>query len=131
MTATAVVSTEEQKEDLPSTTEEAVDDKPKRRGSTGNPMMRTLHPDMLKSPHQLDFADGMMSDEFAWEKTNRLIVDPLEFQTEKQWLDFAKATWKWRQDAEKREAELLVERLLTEAANNPLVMAVLKQKLAA
>lgn len=128
MTATAIVSTDEQKEGLPSSTEEAVDDKPSRRG---NPMMRSLYPDMLQKPHKLDFADGMMSNEFAWEKAIKFIFEPLGLDTEKEALDFTKALCKWRRDAEKREAEKLAEKLLAEALKDPLVMAVLKQKLAA
>lgn len=102
-------------------------DKPAKRG---NPLMRSLNPEMLKDPYELDFADNMMSDEFTWEKTNKQIFEPLGLNSEKECIDHAKASWKWREGAAKREAEAIADKLLVEAASNPFVKEVLKKKLA-
>lgn len=127
MPATATVNGKQEHAAVNNTEETDSEEKPIRRG---NPLMKSLTPDMIKNPHELEFADGMMSDRFAWEKTNKTIVEALEFKTEKEWLDFAKAVWKWRQDAEKRQAEAAAEKLLAEASENPLLLELLKQKLA-
>ena len=128
MPATATAN--HKQETIPNThLEDAHDgEKPTRRG---NPLMKSLTPDMIKDPYELEFADGMLSNKFAWEKTCKFILEPLEFESEKEWLEFAKAVWKWRQDAEKRQVEAAAEKLLAEAASNPLLLEVLKQKLAA
>lgn len=128
MPATATINGKQDHAAVINTEEVDSEDKPARRG---NPLMKSLYASMIKDPHPLEFADGMMSNEFAWEKTSKMILDPLDFQIEKEWLDYAKAVWKWRQDAEKRTAEAAAEKLLAEASNNPLLLEVLKQKLAA
>lgn len=102
-------------------------DKPAKRG---NPLMRALNPDMLKDPYELDFADNMMSNEFAWEKTNKHIFEPLGLNSEKEYVDHAKACWKWKEGAQKREAEAIAQKLLAEAESNPFVKEALKKKLA-
>jgi hypothetical protein len=82
---------------------------------------------MITDPHELDFADGMKSNEFAWEKTSRQILEPLGFETEKEWLDYARAVWKWKTEAQARDIERQASRILTEA--NPQLIEALKQKL--
>lgn len=128
MPATATTNGKQEHAAANNTEESDSEEKPTRRG---NFILKSLHADMIKNPHELDFADGMMSNEFAWEKTCKFILEPLEFETEKEWLDFAKSVWQWRQDAEKRQAELAAEKLLAEASANPLLMEILKQKLTA
>ncbi len=124
-TATATNGTQEK---LSHQIEETdIGDKPARRG---NPLMRSLYPSMIENPHNLDFADAMRSDEFAWEKTCKTILEPLSITTEKNWLDYCKQVWKWHLQAQQRENEALADKLLAEAASNPDVMEILKQKLA-
>jgi len=103
------------------------EDKPARKG---NLILRSLNRTMITEPQELDFADGMMSNEFAWEKTTRQILEPLGINTEKEWLDYCKAVWKWHADKEKRETEAAADRILAEASENPLLLEILQQKIA-
>lgn len=105
---------------------ENTDDKPTRRG---NPLMRGLTSNMLKHPHELEFADGMMSDEFALEKISRQVIEALDLQTEKEAIDVIKKAWAWHSDKEKREAEAAADRILAEAANNVLLLQILEKKI--
>lgn len=101
-------------------------DKPARRG---NPLMRTLTPDMIREPHKLDFADGMMSNEFAWEKVSKQILEPLGITTKKEWMDLNDNIWTWHSNKAVREAEFEAEEILAKASENPLLLDVLKQKI--
>ena len=107
----------------------------KKRGS---PYMYSLLPQMVSDPYPLDFADGMDSYDFATEKCRRLIVSPLKFKSQKEWLDFAKSTWAWVESASDREAKVqadqLVQRiqeLIAETQENPKLNQLIKEKLAA
>lgn len=102
------------------------EDTPKR---TGNPSMHRLKPEMLKSSHPLDFAGGMASDQFCLKKCAETIVLALEFKTEKEWIDFAKSTWRWIGQAEERRREATVKDLLARASEDPKVLELLKEKL--
>lgn len=102
------------------------EDTPKR---IGNPLMRGLKPEMYKSPYSLDFAGGMASDQFCLEKCASTIVQALEFKTEKEWIDFAKQTWRWIGQAEERRREAVVQDLLARASEDPKVLELLKEKL--
>lgn len=46
----------------------------------GNALMKRLEPEFLSNPQPLEFAEGMMSDEFWFEKTCRTILEPLAFE---------------------------------------------------
>lgn len=126
MSANAIVNGKQETAGITHTEDSDNSDKPVRRG---NPLMRSLTPDMIREPYELDFADGMMSNEFAWEKTSKQIIETLEFRTEKEWLDYAKTAWKWHLDLHKRQAEATALKILADASENPMVLEVLKQKL--
>lgn len=127
MPATTTAQTNGRQENVSNQIEETdIGDKPTRRG---NPLMRSLHPSMIDNPHNLDFADDMRSDEFAWEKTCKTILEPLSITTEKTWLDYCKQVWKWHLQAQQRENEAIANKLLAEAATNPGVLEILKQKI--
>lgn len=103
-----------------------VSNKPTRKG---NALMKRLKPDYLSSPEPLDFADGMMSNEFCFEKTSKMILEPLAFETEKEWLAFAKQAWQWQQQAETREKEAIANSVLHQIESDPKVLEILKEKL--
>lgn len=50
------------------TENDEVRDESNKSSRRGNIFMRKLEPEMLSAPHPLDFADGMMSDSFCYEK---------------------------------------------------------------
>lgn len=102
-------------------------DKPKR---TGNPLMKGLEAGMLETPYPLDFYNGMMSDEFCFEKTSKLILEPLNLKTEKQAIDFLKRVFKWNSQAEERRIDGIVRDILARAGEDPKVLARLKDSLA-
>lgn len=106
--------------------QEETEAKPKR---SGNPLMKVISPDMLSNPYLLDFMDGMMSNEFCYEKANKQLLQPLAFKTEKEWLAFCKEVWSWNQSAEIRESEAIANQFLSQYQDNPKVIEVLKQKL--
>lgn len=96
---------------------------------TGNTLMKRLKPEFLSDPQQLGFAEGMMSDEFCFEKTCKTILEPLAFETEKEWIAFAKQAWDWQQQAETREKEAIANSLLHEIEGDPKLLEILKEKL--
>lgn len=100
--------------------------KPARKG---NALMKRLEPEFLSNPHPLEFAEGMMSDEFCFEKTCMTILEPLAFETEKEWVAFAKQAWHWQQQAETREKEAIVLQVLHQIESDPKVLEILKEKL--
>lgn len=100
--------------------------KPARKG---NALMKRLEPEFLSNPQPLDFAEGMMSDEFCFEKTCRTILEPLAFETEKEWIAFAKLAWHWQQQAETREKEAIATQVLQQIQNDPKLVEILKEKL--
>lgn len=100
--------------------------KPARKG---NALMKRLEPGFLSNPQPLDFAEGMMSDEFCFEKTCRTIVEPLAFETEKEWVAFAKLAWHWQQQAETREKEAIALQVLSQVENDPKLLEIMKEKI--
>lgn len=90
----------------------ATDDKQQDKSSGGYIFMRVLHPDYLTDPHPLDFADGMDSREFALEKTSRMIVKPLGFASEKEWIGFATEAWDWYEAEELRRKQQAIRDFL-------------------
>lgn len=107
--------------------QETIEAKPKRGG--GNPLMKPVSPEMLSLPYPLEFMDGMMSDEFCYEKANKMLLQPLAFKSEKDWLAFCKHVWTWNQSAEIRESEAIANQFLNQYSDNPKIIEVLKQKL--
>lgn len=102
-----------------------VSNKPRK----GNALMKRLEPEFLSNPQPLEFAEGMMSDEFCFEKTCRTILEPLAFETEKEWVAFAKLAWHWQQQAETREKEAIALQVLHQIESDPKVLEILKEKL--
>lgn len=100
--------------------------KPNRKG---NSLMKRLEPDFLSNPHPLEILDGIMSDHFCFEKCSKLIAEQLEFQTEKEWLAFAKQVWHWQQEAETRRKEVAAAAILQQIESDPKLLEILKQKL--
>lgn len=101
--------------------------KPRKR----NPFMFGLAPDFLAEPRPLEFADGMSSEEFAYEKCARVIVEPLNFGSEKEWLSFAKEVWTWVEEAETRKKQALVEEVLGKLSEDAELLEILKKRLTA
>lgn len=102
-------------------------DKPKR---TGNPLMKGLEAAMLETPYPLDFYNGMMSDEFCFEKCSKMILEPLNLKTEKQGIEFLKRVFKWISQAEERRIDQIVRDILARAGEDPKVLERLKDSLA-
>lgn len=100
--------------------------KPARKG---NALMKRLEPEFLSEPQPLEFAEGMMSDEFCFEKTCQTILEPLAFESEKEWVAFAKQAWHWQQQAETREKEAIALQVLDQIESDPKVLEILKEKL--
>lgn len=126
MPATATVNPKQETAEVIHVEDSDNSDKPVRRG---NPLMRTLTPDMIKSPHKLDFADGMMSNEFAWEKVSKQILEPLGITTKKEWMDLNDSVWTWHSNKAIREAEFEADEILEKAAENPILLDILKKKI--
>lgn len=100
-------------------------------GRKRNPFMQGLSADFLSDPHPLEFIKELQSDEFAMEKCSKLIVEPLEFESEKEWLNFAKRVWEWSEGSEIRQKEALADELLAQATVDEELMRIVKSKLAA
>lgn len=101
-----------------------------KRTRRGNALMRRLEPSFLSNPQPLpDLPDGMMSDEFCFEKCSKMIVEPLGFQSEKDLIAFAKQTWQWIQQAEAREKEAIANRVLQEIESDPKLLEIIRGKL--
>lgn len=100
--------------------------KPTRKG---NALMKRLEPEFLTDPQPLDFADGMMSNDFCFDKCSKTIIEPLGFGSEKEWLAFAKQAWHWQQQAETREKEAIANNVLHQIESDPKVLEILKEKL--
>lgn len=103
------------------------DDKPSKK--IGNPFMRGLSPEMLKNPFPLEFAEGSDSVEFALDKTMKTIIDGLGFETQKEWLDFAKQAWQWKEKATERRKDALADQILSKAGDDPELLEILRRKL--
>jgi hypothetical protein len=99
-----------------------------RRGSR---FMTPLSPEMISNPYPMDdIGEGIEdSQQFAWEKTTRLIVKALGFETQKEWLEFARATWIWAEAAARREKQAKVDSLLSEVKTDPELLDILKQQI--
>lgn len=102
-------------------------DKPGRK--IGNPFMRGLSPEMLKNPFPLEFAEGSDSVEFALDKTMKTIIDGLGFESQKEWLDFAKQAWQWKEKASGRRKDAIAEHLLAKAGDDTELLEILRRKL--
>ncbi|PIG94581.1 hypothetical protein [Gloeocapsopsis sp. IPPAS B-1203] len=91
--------------------------------------MKVVNPEMLSNPYPLDFMDGMMSNEFCYEKANKTLLQPLEFKTEKEWLAFCKQVWTWNESTELRESEAIANQFLSQYQDNPKIIEIIKRKL--
>lgn len=103
------------------------DDKPNKK--IGNPFMRGLSPEMLKNPFPLEFAEGSDSVEFALDKTMKTIIDGLGFESQKEWLDFAKQAWQWKEKASERRKDAIADQLLAKAGDDIELLEILRRKL--
>lgn len=106
-------------------TEEA---KPGRRR---NPLNHPLSSDFLSKPHSLDFTEGLQSDEFAMEKCAKVILEPLEFESEKEWLSFAKQVWAWVEQEDVRRKEAVAEEIVATLNDDDELLNIFKKKLVA
>lgn len=95
----------------------------------GNSLMKRLEPEFLSNPHPLDILDGMMSDDFCFEKCSKLITEQLECETEKDWLAYAKQVWQWRIKAETRKKEEIANTVLQQIKSDPLLLEIIKKDL--
>lgn len=95
----------------------------------GNSLMKRLNPSFLLEPRELDFADGMRSDEFCYEKGYRLLLEPLEFKNKKEWLDYCGKVWQWAEDAEQRALEAEAKDYLEKLKANPKLLNLVKANL--
>jgi len=91
--------------------------------------MHGLKPEYLSHPEPLDFANGMWSDQFCFEKCSKVIVEQLGFQNEKEWLAFANQVWQWQQQAEAREKEAIANDVLRQIEGDPKLLEIVKAKL--
>ena len=119
-------ATKRTEDDTAKTTAKSQTDK---RNTRGYILMRVVSPDMVSNPHPLDFADGMDSREFVLEKCFKLILEPLEFATEKEWLKFAQEIWDWAEAAELRQKQALVDSFISSIDESAL--DILKERVAA
>lgn len=99
-----------------------------KKSGRGNYHMKKLEPLMLTNPYPLEFADGLSSDQFCWNKCYKQILEALAFETEKDWLNFCKQVWRWGEESESREAEAAANDLLHQAESDPKVLEALKRK---
>ena len=91
--------------------------------------MRKLDPEMLTDPYPLDFADGMMSDSFCYEKAFKEFIKPLEIKSKDEWLNFCKEIWEWAEEAENREIEARVDEFMKQVELDPVIADRLRQRM--
>lgn len=115
-------------EDLDSDVEE-VRDESSKSSRRGNIFMRKLDPEMLISPHPIDFADGMMSDAFCYEKALREFIKPLEIKSQDEWLKFCNEVWQWAEQAENREIDAKVDEFMKQLEVDPIIADRLKARM--
>lgn len=101
------------------------------RNIRGNVMMRPITPEMYDDPQPLDFADEWDSREFTWEKCFRLILEPLKFKTEKDWLSFASEVWDWMEAEELRRKQAIVKDILATYHDDEVILRMLKDEVEA
>lgn len=96
-------------------------------------LLKKLEPEMLSNPYPVDLPGISQSDEFCLEKCNQFILEPLAdaIANEKDWLDFARAVWQWRNQAEERRIEAMADDLIARAEEDPRILGILREKLAA
>lgn len=99
------------------------------RNKLGNLLLRLITADMYLTPHPLEFTNEFDSREFCLEKGYRLLLEPLEFQSEKQWLDYAREVWEWNESQELRRKESIVRDILATYQNDDDIMKMLKEQI--
>lgn len=96
------------------------------RGSRGglNPYMLRLTPEMIATPHLLELKRGGTVDsfEFALAKLDNLIAKPLGFNSEEEWLLFARRLFPYRQRQEELRAEEQANKILEDLKDNPVML---------
>lgn len=94
-------------------------------------LLKKLEPEMLLRPYSIEMPGIADSEEFCLEKHSQFILEPLgeAIQSEKDWLDFARATWQWREQAEERRLESTADDAIARLQEDPRVLEIVKQKL--
>ena len=106
---------------------EATEDKPKK----SNPLMKKLEPQMIRRPYPVELMGGKIinSDQLCYQRMAGTIFEPLDFETEKECIDFTRAAWRWKNAAEERQQQELVDDLVARAKGNQKLLEKLKEEL--
>lgn len=94
-------------------------------------LLKKLEPEMLLNPYPIEMPGIADSEEFCLEKHSQFILEPLAdaIRSEKEWLDFARATWQWREQAEERRLESTADDAIARLQEDPRVLEIVKKKL--
>lgn len=94
-------------------------------------LLKRLEPDMLTDPYPLEFPGVETSEEFCYDKCSRFILEPLgnAIAAEKDWLNFARNVWQWREQAEDRRLEAKALDAIARLEEDPRILKIVKQKL--
>ena len=95
-------------------------------------LLKKLEPEMLSSPYPIELPGITSSDEFCLEKCSQFILEPLgdAIASEKEWLDFARSVWRWREAAEERRLESTADDAIARLQEDPRLLEMVRQKLA-
>ena len=98
----------------------------KSRGGKGglNPYMLRLTPAMVTHPHLIEVKRGSAVDsfDFALAKLDSTIVRPLGFNSEEEWLTFARQLFPYRQRQEQLRSEEQANKILQDLGDNPVML---------
>lgn len=115
----------------PATTKETEDsEQSEKKGRLT--LLKKLEPEMLSNPYPVELPGITSSDEFCLEKCSQFILEPLggAIATVKEWLDFARSCWQWRDQAEERRLESTADDAIARLQEDPRLLEIVRQKLA-
>lgn len=112
-------------EELPS------EEKAEEKKGIVNPYMQKLTPEMLSAPYPVEVTRGRIisSVDLALGKLEQSVTRSLNFETEEEWLNFARMLFPYRRREEERRTEEQADALLQHVKGKPLLLQCLIQRL--
>lgn len=90
---------------------------------------KKLEPEMLSDPYPIDYPGVEDSSEFCLEMCLQRILGPLgdAIPTEKDWLDFARAAWQWKEQSEERRVQIAAANEIAKIQEDPKLYEAVKE----
>lgn len=90
---------------------------------------KKLEPEMLNDPYPINYEGVQDSSEFCLEMCYQRILGPLgdAIPTEKDWLDFARAAWQWKEEAEERRVQIAAANEMAKLQEDPKLFEAVKE----